>query len=317
MEDSQLMNRNLGRLERVDIREIWAHEALDFTPWLAKEENLKLLGDTIGIELELVAVEVAVGPFRADILCKSKKGGYSVLIENQLEQSDFGHLGQILTYASGLNTVVIIWIAKHINEQHRAALDWLNDITPKGINFLGLEIEAWKIGDSDVAPKFNIVSKGNDWKIFVRQLMDQDLSVLLQDYVNYWTQFGDYVIEKGSIIKPRKPQPTYFMSMAIGRTGFELVAGMDYNAIVASINISTEESKEHFAALLQDRAEIENEIGEELVWNPGEGKHYCSIELRRECDPTDKTDWAAQHEWFLEKLEKLHKAFYQRIRDLK
>ncbi len=152
----------LGRLEAVDPREIWKSEAGDFTPWLAQEENLSLLGDTIGIEMELEAKEKDVGPFRADVLCKDIATGHWVLIENQLEKTDHTHLGQLLTYAAGLQAVTIIWVAVKFTEEHRAALDWLNEITDESINFFGLEVELWRIGESPVAPKFNVVSQPNE-----------------------------------------------------------------------------------------------------------------------------------------------------------
>jgi hypothetical protein len=126
---------SLGRLEKVDMREVWTHEAADFTPWLAAEENLALLGEAIGIDLELEAQEQSVGPFHADILCKDIATDCWVLVENQLERTDHSHLGQLLTYAAGLDAVTIVWVASRFTDEHRAALDWLNKVTREGINF--------------------------------------------------------------------------------------------------------------------------------------------------------------------------------------
>src|SRR6266550_2845143 len=159
----------LGRLQRVELRDIWVSEATAFTPWLARKENLEVLGETLGIDLELEAQERRVGPFRADILCKDIGTGNWVLIENQLERTDHAHLGQLLTYASGLKAVTIVWIAHHFTDEHRATLDWLNAITDEEFQFFGLEIELWRIGSSSPAPKFNIVSKPNDWSRQVAQ----------------------------------------------------------------------------------------------------------------------------------------------------
>jgi hypothetical protein len=133
--------KNLGRLERVDLRDIWLSEASDFTPWLARKENLDILGQTLGIDLELEAQERPVGPFRSDILCKDIGSDRWVLIENQLERTDHNHLGQLLTYASGLEAVTIVWIAAHLTEEHRSTLDWLNRITDGSFRFFGLEVE--------------------------------------------------------------------------------------------------------------------------------------------------------------------------------
>ena len=106
-----------------------------------------MLGEALGIELELEAQEKAVGPFRADILCKDIGNDHWVLIENQLERTDHGHLGQLLTYASGLEAVTIVWIAARFTEEHRSTLDWLNRITDESFRFFGLEVELWRIGD--------------------------------------------------------------------------------------------------------------------------------------------------------------------------
>lgn len=138
----------LGLLEQVDLKNVWNNEPKEFTPWLAKSENLQLLGDVVGIELELEAQEKMLGPFRADILSKDTVNNQWVLIENQIERTDHAHLGQLLTYASGLKAVIIVWIARRFTDEHRAALDWLNEITDSRINFFGLEIELWRIGDS-------------------------------------------------------------------------------------------------------------------------------------------------------------------------
>ena len=154
---------NLGRLEQVKLREAWESESQDFTPWLAQAENLKVLSETLNMELETEGQEERVGPFRADLLCRDTDGDSWVLIENQLGRTDHTHLGQLLTYAAGLQTATIIWVAATFTDEHRAALDWLNDITDERFRFFGLEIELWRIGDSPAAPKFNIVSKPNEW----------------------------------------------------------------------------------------------------------------------------------------------------------
>ena len=125
-------------------------------PWLAREENLALLGETLGLELELEAVEQGVGPFRADIVCRDTVSNSRVLVENQLQGTDHRHLGQIFTYAAGLDAVTVVWIAARFTDEHRAALDWLNEITDQRVNFFGLEIELWRIGGSPLAPKFNV-----------------------------------------------------------------------------------------------------------------------------------------------------------------
>ncbi len=218
----------LGKLEKVDLRNVWTSEAEHFTPWLAQPQNLTLLGDAIGIELELEAQEKTVGPFRADILCKDTATDHWVLIENQREKTDHVHLGQLLTYASGLKAVSIVWLARKFTEEHRAALDWLNEITDDQFNFFGLEVELWRIGDSPIAPKFNIVSKPNDWSktvaVGAREVKTTGLSdskILQKDF---WTAFVDFAKEKSAGTKTTKPLPQHWMNIPIGRSGMRLCA---------------------------------------------------------------------------------------------
>lgn len=202
----------LGRLERCELREIWMSEAADFTPWLARPENLVALGEALGLLLELEAQEKAVGPFRADILCKDVDTDHWVLIENQLERTDHTHLGQLLTYASGLEAVTIIWVAGRFTEEHRSTLDWLNRITDERFRFFGLEVELWRIGHSPPAPKFNIVSKPNNWSQSVAQaakaIDDSELSdtrILQRDY---WAALLSRLDAAGGPVKGnKKPQP--------------------------------------------------------------------------------------------------------------
>lgn len=218
----------LGRLEKTDLRDAWASEPDDFTPWLAKPENLELLGQAIGIELELEAQEKLVGPFRADILCKDINSNQWVLIENQLERTDHSHLGQLLTYAAGLNAVTIVWIAERFTEEHRAALDWLNAITDESINFFGLEIELWRIADSLMAPKFNAVSKPNNWSKTVsegtRRLETSAYTKTQQLQLTYWTDLKDLLQQQNSSVHINKSQPQQWWYFALGRADFKLVA---------------------------------------------------------------------------------------------
>jgi len=158
----------IGRLVPVPVREVMPHEAYDFTSWLAQPENLDLLGEVIGLKLEPEATEVAVEEFSADLVCKALDNGSTVLIENQYGRTDHDHLGKILTYTGGLKASTMVWIAESIRPAHRAALDWLNESTLEGVNFFGIELEILKIGASLPAPRFNVVSKPNDWAKQIR-----------------------------------------------------------------------------------------------------------------------------------------------------
>lgn len=211
--------QTLGRLEKVDIREIWKNEAVDFTPWLAEPTNIGLLGDTIGMELEVEAVEKDVGRFFADILCKDAASDRFVVIENQIENTDHDHLGKTITYAAGLEATAIVWIAKHFGEEHRAALDWLNEITGAEVAFFGLEVEAWKIGDSPAAPKFNVVCRPNDFT--AGGPGQATLSATQQAQLDFWLSFTEFM-EQSSQIKCSKPSPNNWLIHPIGRPGVHM-----------------------------------------------------------------------------------------------
>lgn len=156
------MEIELGWLVEVDdLRATWPKEDKDFTPWLS--ENLDRLSEAIGIDLELVEPESYVGGFRVDILARDVEDGRTVIIENQLETTDHNHLGQLITYASGKNASLAVWIVKHADEEHRAAVEWLNAHTDEGIGFILCEIKLFRIGDSKIAPMFKVLEQPNDW----------------------------------------------------------------------------------------------------------------------------------------------------------
>ena len=220
------MNSKLGRLQKVELRDIWESESTDFTPWLAQEENIQLLGSSIGIDLVVEKVEQQVGPFRADILCRDEGNDNLVLIENQLEKTDHKHLGQLLTYATGTKAVSIVWVAADFTDEHRAALDWLNSITDENFNFFGLEVELYKIGDSPVAPHFKVICQPNDWSKSIstaeRNIASEGVSLTKQKQLSFWIAFRKKVAESGSNLKPRKPMPRAYNNIAIGTTGFQI-----------------------------------------------------------------------------------------------
>ena len=227
------MKSVLGKLETVPLRKIWKTEDGDFTPWLAEEGSLELLGEAIGMELELETTEQNVGPFRADILCKNKNNGSWVLIENQIEKTDHRHLGQVFTYGAGLDAITIVWIASKFTEEHRAALDWLNKITDEEFRFFGLEVEAWKIGDSLPAPKFNIISQPNDWSKSVsheaRRISEGATTDTQAMQLLYWQTLVDYIKTSGSKLRLRKPYPQSGHVFPIGHNGIHIGAIMDTN----------------------------------------------------------------------------------------
>ena len=313
--------RALGRLERVDLREQWARESEDFTPWLALPENLELLEEAIGLELELQAREQHVGPFRADLLCRDVATNALVLIENQLNQTDHTHLGQLMTYAAGLDAVTIVWVAESFSEEHRAAIDWLNRITGEKFNFFGLEIELWRIDNSPPAPKFNIVAQPNEWTRTVEESAKKARSVefteikLLQQ--EYWTAFQDTLKSiAGPTVRPRKPQAQHWMDYSIGRSFFTVTTYCNtlHDRIGVSLNMTGPYAKSYFRALEAQKAAIERDAGAALSWQelPGKQKSYVEL-VNRGNDPENRLAWPTQHKWLADAVLLFMRVFKDRV----
>lgn len=315
---------NLGKLTRIELRDIWMSESSHFTPWLAREENLLTLGETLGLELELEAQEKSVGPFRADILCKDIGTNAWVLIENQLERTDHSHLGQLLTYASGLEAVTIVWIAARFTEEHRSTLDWLNRITDETFRFFGVEVELWRIGDSSAAPRFNIVSKPNNWNKLVTQaaraIDEAELTGTKALQLAYWAQLGNVLMAKGGpLAKERKPQPQSWMPYSVGRSGFGVNAAMSRpkRLVRAELYISNPNAKAFFHLLHSQKPAIEADLGYPLDWEElPEGKDTRISTALIEVDPEDQADWPRQHDWLATRLNEFYRVFVHRVKAL-
>lgn len=313
----------MGRMVRVDLREAWTTEDREFTPWLAKEQNISLLGEAIGLELEVEGQEQGVGPFRADILCKDTASQTWVLIENQLEKTDHKHLGQLITYAAGLDVATIVWVAAEIRDEHRAALDWLNENTSDDFSFFGLEVELWRIGKSPIAPKFNVVCQPNDWTRTITSVSRQgnrgDLTETQQIQLEYWTALRAYMLENPGQVKPTKAHPQGFMDFSLGRSGIWLEASIRVRdkGIAVLLILGGRDAEAHFKLLEADRKKFEAKFGEPLDWREQSGKKQKHVLIRlEEADPQDRGDWPQQHAWLHDKLERLHATFSEAAKAL-
>ncbi|WP_226698834.1 DUF4268 domain-containing protein [Qipengyuania gaetbuli] len=311
----------LGKVHRVDVRSAWPNEASHFTPWLASDEGMELLQEALGMELEVEATEKFVGPFKADILAKrtDTTDDHWVLIENQLERTDHRHLGQLLTYAAGLDAVTVVWIAESFAEEHRAALDWLNDVTSDQLEFFGLEIELWQIAGSPPAPMFNIIAEPNDWQREVKQGAGGRVSDLKETQRHYWSALRSALIERGSKVRPQKAQPQSWTTYALGRSGAWLGACMNTqkNNVWAEFCCNGPPGKVWYDAIVAHRDEIEAKIGHPLSWQRLDGKKQSRVALYLEnADPTNESDWGRQHTWLIEKLERFYDVFRPLVLEL-
>lgn len=301
--------KTLSKLERVPLREAWKHEASDFTPWLSETDNLNALADALGIsELVLVATEHWVGDFKLDILCTD--GDEQVIIENQLEKTNHNHLGQIIAYAAGVGAKKVIWVAESFRQEHAAALQFLNDHTTDDLNFFAVEVELWKIGDSPLAPKFEVVVKPNEWAKAGRE--QARAAAVTTPTKQLQQKFWLALIEKLSVnapqIRPQKPRPKHWLNNSIGRSGFGLIPTINTRdeRLGVELGISTQEAKQHFANLLAQKENIESKLGFELDWQELPESRACRIASWYPDAPIeDESRWSEYIDWMIQRLVKM------------
>jgi len=298
--------KTLSKLERVPLREAWKHEAGDFTPWLSESDNLDTLAQALGIsELVLVAAEHWVGDFKLDLLCTD--GDEQVIIENQLADTDHKHLGQILTYAAGVGARKVIWVAESFRPEHVAALQFLNDNTTDDLAFFGVQVELWRIGDSPLAPKFEVVAKPNDWvktgREQARAASASSPTKLLQQ--KFWVALIENLRRNAPHIRPQKPRPQHWLNNSIGRSGFGLniTANTRDERLGVELWIPGADAKTHFANLSVQREAIENALGFELDWQELPDAKACRIATwYPDASIEDAKRWEEYLQWLEQRL---------------
>ncbi len=301
----------LGILKEIkDLRMVWPHEALNFTPWLSQEENLSLLADAIGLEITLEETESGVGDFSVDIYAAETGTGRKIIIENQLEETNHDHLGKLITYASGKSADIVIWVVKRAREEHRAAIEWLNNHTDDKIGFFLVEIKLFRIGGSDIAPKFEVIEKPNDW---VKEIKKQtNNSPTLQARLDYWSAFNEYAFSNSIFAKEfskRKPTTDHWMSLSVGSSAYHIDISQirKYKNLLVEWNI--QDDKDLFATLLSHKLDIEKEMGTPLDWNELPGKKASRIIAYINVDFDNKDSWPQQFEWIVNTALRMKKAF--------
>lgn len=317
----------LARLEKVSLRTAWPNEATNFTRWLAEAENLDLLSEEIGVPLVCETVEKAVGPFSADILAKEADTKRWVLIENQLTPTDHGHLGQLLTYAAGLEARTVIWIAEDFREEHRAAIDFLNRATTEEFAFFGVRIELYRIGGSPLAPAFTIIAKPNDWSKrtqLAKQAADSGIENESQAlWKEYWTAVVTAAKGRYPALADRGPYRgnwQTFETIKGGNPTFALNATFSWDkGLRLEIYIDRLLAKDAFHALSVQKDSIERSFGEPLQWEELPDRQASRIAFYMPGSQTrDNRDaWATQHEWMIKYGPRLAATFKPVVAALK
>lgn len=300
----------LGKLTKIPLRKIWPHEEYNFSEWLSQQENISLLSDELGIEINILEKEANVGSFNLDILAKEENTNRKIIIENQIETTNHDHLGKIITYASGHNANYIIWIFKDIREEHRHALDWLNEHSDDETFFFGVKIELWQIGNSDIAPKFQVVSKPNNWgKTIRRNLENKDLTETKLLQLEYWEKFKEYGEKSETKLRFRSGLPQHWYDASIGSSLCHLSWTVNSSKKMIAVELYIDNNKDLYNHILQFKEEIEGKLNCKLEWQELPNKKASRIKLQKAGDFYNKDDWDNQFKWLLEKGEMFYEVF--------
>ena len=314
---SIILQMDLGVLKIVPTRLKCDSEQRHFTPWLA--EHIEELNHAIGVELAVENIEVAAGPYSADILAKDTTDNRYVIIENQLQKSDHDHLGKALTYASVLDASTIIWIATEFTPEHKKVLDWLNDHTTDEISLYGVQLELWQIDDSSPAVRFNVISKPN---IAVREAamtkLPDELSESKQIQFDFWIKFRDKLAKTKRIPSLQTPRPQYWYAISLGRSNIHLsnICNTDSNTVGVRVYISHKIVDKMLPFLESKKEEIEKSIGKSLQWNPNPENRANIILLSYAPDFLDPARKEEALEWLVDYTIKVRDAFSKLVRGL-
>jgi len=311
------MKDSLGTIKQLDVHQIWKNEAADFTPWLAEEENIALLGNVLGIELEVENTEVAAGPYSADILARDTGTSGYVVIENQLGRTNHDHLGKAITYAAVLNANTIVWIAPEFTDEHKKALDWLNDNSSDELAFFGVRPELWQIDESKPAVQFNVLSRPAETIPPPPRKMPLSPAKKLQ--LEWWTVVRDALVESKALPSVQTPRPQYWYDVALGRTGIFL--SNTANTFDHKIGVRVYMSEKYgghaaLAQLLDSKEEIESELGTTLLWDANPDRRDKIIAVYCDADISKRDKWPEYCEWMVDMITRFRTVFRPRIKEL-
>lgn len=300
---------NLGTLKEItDLRSIWPHEALNFTPWVA--ENVDLLADAVGLDITVDETESSVGDFNVDIYASETGTDRKIIIENQLEDTDHDHLGKLITYASGKGADVVIWVVKHAREEHKAAVEWLNNHTDDKIGFFLCEIKLFQIGDSQIAPAFTVVERPNDWTKEIRKTASANSTQ--QQRLEYWQAFNDYAFSDANfsrIFNKRKPTTDHWMDFSIGSSACHISVSQIQKRKAVDVELYINDDKELFKSLFAHKDEIEKNMEMELEWKELPERKASRILIEKTVDLDDRATWPEQFDYIMDTYIKMKRAF--------
>lgn len=303
--------QTLGQLTKVPLREVWVHEAHIFTQWLAETDNLSLLSDEMDLEIGLIQTEATVGSFNVDILAEETTSGKKIIIENQLEKTDHDHLGKVITYASGVDAEYVVWIVASVRDEHKRAIDWLNEHTDEDLHFFLIRVELWQIGNSPPAPKFNIVSQPNDWAKTVKQSTTSSphLTETKLRQLEFWEKFREYGQAEKTRLRLRKPFPQHWYDISAGSSDWHLALTLNSAANQMACEVYINQNKALFKKFESHRPAIEQHLGNDLEWMELPDKKASRIKQSTACDLNQQEKWLEYFAWLLYRAESFRKIF--------
>lgn len=300
---------NLGTLKEItDLRSVWPHEALNFTPWVA--ENIDLLGNAVGLDITVDETESSVGDFNVDIYASETGTDRKIIIENQLEDTNHDHLGKLITYASGKGANVIIWVVKHAREEHKAAIEWLNNHTDENIGFFLCEIKLFQIGESQLAPAFTVVERPNDWTKEIKKSSAN--SQTQQQRLEYWQAFNDYAFNNAAFAKEfnkRKPTTDHWMDFSVGSSACHIGVTQIQKRNSIGVELYINNDKDLFKSIYAHKDEVEAVMGLALDWKELPERKASRILVEKKVQLENSDEWNSQFEYIMDVCLKMKLAF--------
>ena len=307
----------IGTLSPVDVREVWADEARDFTPWLA--ENADLVGEALGMDLLHEQTEAAVGRYSADLVFREESTDRLVVVENLFGPTDHDHLGKLIVYAAGLEAGYAVLLAPEFRDEHRSALDWLNSISAEDFGFFGVVLEAWRVGESLPAPRLRVDVKPNNWRRSVRPL-HPGLTDTQQAFLRFWGEFLPAFKEAHpGWTRATAPQKVNWMSFPSARSRL-LVHSASFCRTARGYGLRAEAyidtgdqatTKGAFDDLREKQPQIDQTVGEELHWDRLDDRRASRISLYfpDRIRVTDEERWPEAQDWLIQAMGKMRTAF--------
>ncbi len=303
---------NIGRLEPVQVRELWKHEERGFSKWL--ESNLDVLSEAVGIRLSDPSRENSAGSFECDMVCEGANGE-PVIIENQLEQTDHDHLGKVLTYLANLDAKAAIWISTFPRTEHIRTIQWLNETTPANVAFYLVRLAAYRIsGCEPAAPLFTvIVGPSPESKNFGKEKKELADRHILR--LRFWEQLLERAKHHGvTLHAQRSPSKDLWLGAGAGvRSGisFTYLVWKDQETAV-ELYIDTgdgQENKRIFDALVSHKGEIEAAFGKPLSWERMDNKRASRVRfVLKQGGLMEEEKWPEIQDAMIESMDKLANA---------